>query len=220
MDVSSDRMPGLRMPGMLLHPDKYDGLRYPSRATRIPLTPARFAEIVAYLEGLQAGRAEGSLSFGLVDRSCVWFLTEVAARAGVQIDANYDLIQAATDLLPDMLRRRLPDKVRYSPRSRGPMGRAAWRVYDVCFNLGLYWLGGRRVMDKEWVRTTDGSVAGRHVRNLSPVFDRPGSIFGPAVPFFHVRALIRWQGDFQPQDPADPDPPDRRQHNATEAGGD
>lgn len=212
-------MPGLRMPGMLLHPDKYDGLRYPSRATRIPLTAVQFGEIVAYLEGMQAGRADGSLGFGLVDRSCVWFLTEVAARAGVQIDATYDLVQATMDLLPDVLRCRLPDKARCSPLSGSPIGRAAWRVYDVFFNLGLYWLGGRRVMATQWVRTTDGSVVGRHVRDLNPVFDRPGSILGPAVPFFHVRALIRWQESFRPQDSADPDPPDRRQHDTTEPGG-
>jgi len=201
MNLSPDRRPGLRMPGMLLHPDKYDGLRYPSRATRIPLSPSQFDDIVTYLEDLQAGRSEGTLGFGLVDRSCVWFLTEVAAIADVRIDATYNLVRAAIVLLPHRLLRRLPRRLRHGGLSEGRVGAAAARAYSVLFNLGLYALGGRRVVTAEWVRTAEGSVAERRVSGLAPVFDRPHRIFGPTVPFFHVQALISWQRSFDQEDP-------------------
>ncbi len=212
--ISPDRRPGLRMPGMLLHPDKYDGLRYPRRTTQILLSPERFDAVRAHLVDLQAGRPRGTLAFGLVDRSCVSFLTEVAAVAGVEIDGTYGLLRAACDQLPDRVRDLVVPRLRASTARRGgsgasrPFGRRLWRfACGTVFNTGLAMLGGRRVESIEWVTRPDRSVAARRVDGLQPLFGRWRDVLGPAVPFFHVRALIDWQERVGPQLVADAEPP-------------
>ena len=214
--ISPDHQPGLRMPGMLLHPDKYDGLRYPRRTTRLLLTADRFELVKRHVEQLQADRGVGSLAFGLIDRSCVWFLADVAAVAGVEIDATYDLLRAAIDRLPDPIRMRCRSGRaavrRRSPvwgRVRSTLGPVVAIVYGTVFNAGLAALGGRRVESIEWIREPDGTLVARRVDGLRPLFAGWRSVVGPAVPFFHVRALIEWQTRVGPELAPDAEPPDR-----------
>ena len=212
--ISPDLQPGLRMPGMLLHPDKYDGLRYPTRTTSIRLNADRFHAVRRHIEQLQADRANGALAFGLVDRSCVWFLADVAAVAGVQIDATYDLISAAADQLPASIQRRVATSrrkdVQDHRRQEGSLvRRLATLVSGTVFNAGLAILGGRRVERTEWTRDPDGSVGARSIAELRPVFSGWRAVVGPAVPFYHVRALIEWQIGVGPELTPDADPPDR-----------
>ncbi|WP_193180946.1 hypothetical protein [Nisaea sediminum] len=215
--VEPDEYPGLTMPGMLLSPDKYDRVGWSDRVTRIPLTPAGFADIVSWLEALQAGRTGGSLAFDLVDRSCVGFVVRAAARAGTDVTADMSPSRFLLD--HPVLRpfRHLPPPPR--------------RLRQAGYNLVLACLGGRLRLERQWVRRADGEVAIENIRGFRPVFASWHEVLTRPLPFYHVRGMRDWQERSDgllsglslrplPDQERDAEPPERTDAHAARAGGD
>ncbi|WP_326538952.1 hypothetical protein [Pseudorhodoferax sp.] len=181
MNLAPERQPGLRMPGMLLHPDKYDGQGQDPLITRIALDAPRFDALVDWLERLQAGRQQGSLPFSLIDLNCVWLVVAAAERVGVRVEAQYSVLEALQADGPAFLR---------------PL----WAVLGRCatprrwaFNLALSCLGGYRVANRQWVVDGQGRRRQWQIDGLQPMFGSVGATLQARVPFLHVRALRLWQ---------------------------
>lgn len=210
--VEPDERPGLRMPGMLLSPDKYDRVDWHDRSVRIHLDEAAYRNLVAWIEGLQAGRRSGALAFDLVDRSCVGFVVRAAAQVGVAVEAGL-------------------------PPSRFLVGNAAGvvpaRLRQVGYNLVLAALGGRATLGRQWWRTGTGGPRMQTIDGIAPMFASWGDVLNSPVPFYHVRALRDWQDRVlkagtrlegsagAPTDqPGDAQPPHRADPDTAGAGGD
>lgn len=217
--VDPERIPGRRMPGMLCHPDKYDGLRYPSVTSRIPISQEQHGDLIAHIESLQAGRTTGSLAFCILDHSCVGFCVDIAAHIGVDIDARYDLVEAGLARLPSRLRRkRRPDATDEDWRSSSPAGRLAGPVYDRLFTLAVAISGGTRTLNEQWVADASGAPARQDIVGIEPVLSSWRAVTGPVPVFLHIRPLIRWQRRRAEQEPTDPNPPDGSEHDASHTG--
>lgn len=180
--IDPEDMPGLRMPGMLLVPDKYDRIDWPRKSVRLPLTPARFRAVVAWIEGLQAGRDRGALAFDLVDRNCVGFTVRAARRCGVQVRADQPILGFLPLPVPDVLM-------------------AARRLV---YRLGLALFGGRATLRRQW-RGEKPNVQEITVTGIPPIFADLRAVLRQPVPFYHVRALQDWQ-DAQTRQAAAADP--------------
>ncbi|GLS21480.1 hypothetical protein GCM10007874_44970 [Labrys miyagiensis] len=180
--IEPDDYPGLRMPGMLLLPDKYDRIAWNPLITRISLHREDFDRICGFVESLQNRRDEGSLSFDLLDRSCVGFVVRMARLAGVRVEAETWLTDfiggesAPSRLTPASLARRIV------PRS----------LYRLLFNLMLSAHGGFCTVSRQWQGETERYVLNQ-ITGIRPVFSRLWEIWSRHVPFYHVRALREWQ---------------------------
>lgn len=210
--VEPDQRPGLRMPGMLLSPDKYDRVGWNERGVRIRLSERGFADLVAWVEEMQAGRLSGSLAFDLVDRSCVGFVVRAAARVGVRV-------QAAT--APS--RFLVGDAAAILPRR--------WR--QAGYNAVLAALGGRAVLARQWRPGLDASAELQTVDGIEPLFASWREVLHRPVPFYHVRPLRDWQARMAasgvrleglsgaaPDQRGDAEPPERADAHPAGAGGD
>lgn len=228
-EVEPDERPGLRMPGMLLMPDKYDRMDWNLRSVRLPLDQKAFTRVQKHLEDMQEGRLSGHLAFDLVDRSCVGFVVRIAAVAGVRVEAETRL----TDFLGSRWRRRNPG---IAASAGAPLRWLRFRLFNLC----LYPLGGRVALRRQWLRHSDGGRERLHeVDRITPLFGGWRDVLGRPVPFYHVRALRQWQSrvverglsayviDGQrglgpcavPEQAGDAEPPDRTNGDSTDAGG-
>lgn len=174
--IDPETVPGLRYPGMLLSPDKYDRVGWPQISTLIPLSPDQHAELVAWIEDLQSCRNTGALMFDMVDRNCAGFVAAVAARAGVAVDAD----QPVLAFLPSALH--LPAVV---SRWIRPLRRLIYR-------MGLALFGGFSTLDWYWIREETG-VKRQSVCGQTPLFGSVWDVLRSNVPFNHVRAIQAWQ---------------------------
>ena len=181
--VEPDENPGLRMPGMLLAPDKYDRIDWNPLVTRFALDAAEFNSVCAALETMQAGRLAGSLAFDILDRSCVGFVVRMAAQAGIAVEAE----------------NRLSDFWFGDSAMGGAVRMAFQTVFPkwLCkpfFNAGLALRGGLRSFQFQyWVVDGQAGPQCQTIAGLPPVFSGLGALWHTTVPFFHVRALRQWQ---------------------------
>ena len=218
--VEPDERPGLRMPGMLLSPDKYDRVGWHERGVRIHLTGPAHAALIAWIEDLQEGRSSGSLAFDLVDRSCVGFVVRAAARVGVAVEAE----MAPSRFLIDALLRG-----RSGANRRGILR----GLRQAGYNAVLAVLGGRAALSRQWRTGPQGGPVSGSVSGIEPLFAGWREVLHKPVPFYHVRPLRDWQGRIAaagirleglpgpaPEQHCDAQPPDRPDPHAAGAGGD
>jgi hypothetical protein len=174
--IDPEDVPGLRFPGMLLSPDKYDRIDWPGRSTRIALTEAQRLALIGWVEGLQARRMQGALGFDLIERNCVAFVVEAAAEVGVRVEAEVTLLGLLAG----------------GSGAPGPAGRIFGPLRRLVFKLGIAVLGGRRVLTRQWRRGPEGPQAAE-VAGIRPVFATPREVLTRRLPFLHVRGLMDWQ---------------------------
>lgn len=180
--VEPDGNPGLRMPGMLLAPDKYDRIDWNPLVTAFALDAAQFRQLCAALETMQAGRLAGSLAFDILDRSCVGFVVRIAALAGIAVEAE----------------NRLSD-FWFGNSAFGQAARAAFQAVFLkwlcqpCFNAGLAWRGGLHALRVQYWMMDGQEPQRQTIAGLAPVFGGLGALWRTHVPFYHVRALRQWQ---------------------------
>lgn len=182
--IEPDERPGLRMPGMLLSPDKYDRVGWNERSTRIHLDETEWRGLVVWIERLQAERMAGSLAFDLVDRSCVGFVVRAAARVGVTVEASVP----PSRFVADAVLRRTRDAA--AARGAPALPRA---VRQAVYNLVLAALGGRATVNRQWLVRPDGGPELCRVHGLAPLFGGWHDVLRRPVPFYHVRPLRDWQ---------------------------
>lgn len=208
--VEPDERPGLRMPGMLLSPDKYDRVGWHERSVRIALDVAAHRRLIAWIEAMQASRRAGSLAFDLVDRSCVGFVVRAAATVGVDVGAA------------------MPPS-RFLFRGRPPGG----RLRQFGYNAVLAVLGGRAVLRRQWRPGSGQSPELQAIDGIEPLFASWRDVLLRPVPFYHVRALRDWQAEVlaagrrlsgsapaaAPQEDGDRQPPYRADADAADTGG-
>ncbi|SHM23576.1 hypothetical protein SAMN05444272_2110 [Roseibium suaedae] len=175
--IDPERVPGLRYPGMLLSPDKYDRVGWPGQSTVIPLSRERFEALVAWIEHLQAGRQKGALVFDMVDRNCAGFVVEAAAQAGVKARADQPILA----FLPAWMHL--------------PPGLTGWirPVRRLFYRLGLAVFGGFSTVNWYWSRGEGGDLIRCQVSGQKPLFETVRDLFSKKVPFNHVLALQQWQ---------------------------
>ncbi|MFM2449109.1 MAG: hypothetical protein RIS44_1559 [Pseudomonadota bacterium] len=182
LGIAPERQPGLCMPGMLLHPDKYDRVATEQLVTTIKLSDAQFRELVHWVEGLQRQRWTEGLPFSLTHFNCVEFVAQAAAKAGVQLPAHGPLVDLCSDLGPRVLRPlwRILTKMPLSLRR-------------TMFNWALRLLGGDKA-DCRLVHPTDSEHTTRlTTAKLRPLLP-PGTPLEQADwPLWHTHWLRRWQ---------------------------
>lgn len=225
--LSPERWPGLTFPGMLLNPDKWDRAGWHEVVTRYEVSREQFALIGNHLEGLQAGRHDGSLAFRLLDLNCVWLVAEVASLIGVEVDIEYSLAYHATRNLTSRLPSRIGDRSAFVDRLLRPRSDRSNRSSPtrLIANLVAAVAGGRSTFGSQWVRS--GDVMTRREIDFDPMQRSPLDPFRKQVPFNHVIALQRWQLAkpartelaAEPEPPyhkAQAGPPDRSENDATD----
>jgi hypothetical protein len=184
-NVVPEKRPGLRFPGILLHPDKYNALRFKEKVTRIVVQEEKFIHLINWLVKLQTQRDKKCLPFSLVDLNCVWFVVEAARQAGVQVDAHYSLRRAIMDFI----------------RQQFNMGSKPYRAIStaphllarIIFNMGLAILGGCRYHKYQWIENETKERFFIQHSDLRPIFMNWHDIFSKPVHFYHVRSLRQWQ---------------------------
>ncbi|MDT3376514.1 hypothetical protein RNI52_04160 [Labrys neptuniae] len=180
--VEPDDFPGLRMPGMLLLPDKYDRIAWNPLITRIALSRPAFDGICTRIEQMQRGKGEGELGFDLLDQSCAGFVVRIARLARIRVEAEVRLTDFADGA-----------GVAAGPNWRRHLGRLLPRpLYRLLFNLALSSHGGFCTVSRQWDKSGDEPVL-RMIRGIQPVFTRWRDLWSRHVPFYHVRALREWQ---------------------------
>ncbi|MGN8112889.1 hypothetical protein [Labrys sp. 22185] len=180
--VEPDDFPGLRMPGMLLLPDKYDRIAWNPLITRIALSRPAFEGLCASIVGLQRGKGDGELGFDLLDQSCVGFVVRIARLARIRVEAEVLLTDFADGA-----------GAATGPTWRRHLGRLLPRpLYRLLFNLALSSHGGFCTVSRQWDKSGDEPVL-RMIRGIQPVFTHWRDLWSRHVPFYHVRALREWQ---------------------------
>ncbi|MBD8890589.1 hypothetical protein [Roseibium litorale] len=174
--IDPERVPGLRYPGMLLSPDKYDRVGWPGQSTVVPLRSDQYEQLAAWVEGLQAGRRTGALVFDMVDRNCAGFVAEAAALVGVEVKSDQPIL----GFLPGWMH--LPGRL------------SSWLLplRRLIYRLGLGFFGGFSTLDWYWVREEAG-VRRQPVTGQTPLFQGVKDLLFKQVPFNHVRAIQDWQ---------------------------
>jgi len=227
--VEPEQRPGLRMPGMLLSPDKYDRVGWNERSVRIHLTVRQHRELVAWIVALQAGRLAGSLAFDLVDRSCVGFVVRAANRVGVAVAASVPPGRFLGEAVIDAVLRRPRREDPAEPGRRRLLG----RLRQAGYNLVLAALGGRATLPRQWLPDADGTPVLRTIDGIAPLFASWRDVLEKPVPFYHVRPLRDWQARVlaagtrleglsspAPDQRRDAQPPHRADAHPAGAGGD
>ena len=197
-NVEPDEVPGLRMPGILLSPDKYEKHHekgWNCRTVRHSISQTCFNEAKEAIESMQLNRLEGSLAFDLCEYNCVQFVISIAAICGLTIRAQTSLCRLTDDIY-------FSGKLRSSCHfflARFPKGvsasmlGAANRVRSIVFNSSLAMLGGFSILPRQWSKSANGNVLQLQVHQLKPIFASYKHVFSKRVPFLHVRALRQWQ---------------------------
>jgi hypothetical protein len=197
-NVEPDEVPGLRMPGMLLSPDKYEKHHqkgWNCRSVRYPISEACFNKAKSSIETLQMDRLQGSLAFDLCEYNCVNFVINIAAICGVTIRANTSLSQLADDIylsgklqsISAFLSNRLPRSLAITIKH------AVRNFRSLFFNLALALLGGFSILPVQWGKSSEGDILHLQVEKLEPVFSSCKQILCKRVPFYHVREFRKWQ---------------------------
>jgi hypothetical protein len=180
--IHPERLPGLCMPGMLLHPDKYDRVASEQLATSIKLSDAQFLDLVTWLEAMQRQRWTGGLSFSLTHFNCVEFVAQAAAKAGVQVPGHGPLVALCAELSPPPLRVLFRALEWFSPTLR-----------RVVFNLALQYLGGsqveRRLAQPAQAKPADTLFASQ----LAPLLPQQCKLREIYLPLWHTHWLRGWQ---------------------------
>jgi hypothetical protein len=183
--IVPEKQPGLRFPGVLLHPDKYNSMRFKEKITRIALQEEKFFDLKNWLLRLQNQRVQKCLSFSLVDLNCVWFVVEAARQVGINVRAAYTLREACWGFIRHLLRSKERKRNQLDPHSS--------TVANIVFNFGLAILGGRNIHTSQWIeKNTKERVLIQH-SDLQPVFSCWRDILLKPVTFYHVRSLRHWQ---------------------------
>ena len=197
--ITPEYVPGLTFPGMLLNPDKHDVTDWNECVTRIPLAPQQFQEIRTHIETMQINREQGTLAFRLVDRNCVWFVAEVAALIGVKLDIEYSLTCYLLQVVGSKMKK-FPTAKLFVPK-RFQQGMKFFKRLIRIFPNSLYYvLGGRVVVNKQWIRTKNGQMKKLSGFPFQPLFGCLGDIFKKSIPLNHVRALQNWQQRYKNSD--------------------
>lgn len=180
--IVPERQPGLCLPGVILHPDKYDRAATEQLATELPLTQAAFDALLEHLATLHRERRQHALPFSLTHHNCVHFAAQVAARVGVQVPASASLLALVADLGPAALR----------PAARWLQARAP-AARRVVFNQALFALGGARVRPRQWLPSSAGGFEAVDVAGLEPLFARWSGVWHADWPIWHTHTLRTWQ---------------------------
>ena len=203
-NVEPDEVPGLRMPGMLLSPDKYEKhyqKGWSCRSVRYSISESCFNKAKLSIEAMQANRLNGSLAFDLCEFNCVNFVINVAATCGVTVKAGTSLSQLADDIyfsgrlqsLASVCSNNLPRPVSINVQH------AARKIRSIFFNVALALFGGFATLSDQWSKNTTGESQHFTVDKLEPVFSSGKQIFYKHVTFYHVREFRKWQLDINQQ---------------------
>jgi len=197
-NVEPDEVPGLRMPGLLLTPDKYEKhyqKGWNCRAVRYFISESCFDEAKLTIETMQKNRLQGSLAFDLCEYNCVNFVIKIAAICGVTIQADTSLSRLADDVyfsgklqsLRSLISYRLP-----SPLVEG-VGALVYNIRSIFFNLALTLFGGFSTLRVQWINGSAKEAMHSKIENLDPIFLTFSQVWLKRVPFFHVREFRKWQ---------------------------
>lgn len=182
LNISPEKQPGLCMPGMLLHPDKYDRVASDQLVSSIRLSDERYAELLHWLEGLQQRRWITGLPFSLTHFNCVEFVARAAALAGVVLPAHGSLAALSAELGPKPLRPLCLALSKTSPSVR-------LRAY----NFSLRALGGARVERRLVQPVTAELVETQRTADLEPLFPKNAPLDSRYWPLWHTHWLRQWQ---------------------------
>jgi hypothetical protein len=221
MAASPELLPGRRLPGMYLSPDKYDRIDWRPVVTPVALTQERFDALVATIEGWQARCRDKGVDFDLPSANCVGFVVDVARLAGVEAQAQIPPTDFLLPLSPAPLRKILTALRDAAPRRLRAAGT------NLVFLLG----GGLFALRRRWTpeQGDDGAEPLARLQGglaIAPMFSSPLDALRRERPFLHVKALRAWQlsslnpqqGELEPAREAEP--PDRGDHDPAGPGGD
>ncbi len=186
-EIEPEKFPGLRMPGMLLLPDKYDRIDWNPMVTSIAVEKDQFDLICSKIEKMQFLRNNGTLSFDLLDLSCVGFVVRVARMAGIDARAEVSLTDFLENWENTLLKRGLCSLFKVLPKP----------AYRLLFNMGLIFQGGLCTFNQQWEIADTGQRRLNSINGIKPVFSSWRDIFSQHVPFYHVRALREWQHEVE-----------------------
>jgi hypothetical protein len=182
LNIAPEKQPGLCMPGMLLHPDKYDRVASAQLVTSIRLSDQRYRELLCWLEELQQRRWSEGLPFSLTHFNCVEFVAQAAALAGVALPAHGSLVALCAELGPQPLRPLCIALSKTSPAMR-------LKTY----NFSLRALGGRRV-ERRLVQPPNEKMAYvQRTARLEPLFSKDTPLDSHHWPLWHTHWLRKWQ---------------------------
>ncbi len=188
LGIAPERQPGLCMPGMLLHPDKYDRVATEQLITTIKLSDVKFLELVTWLEALQQQRWTDGLPFSLTHFNCVEFVAQAAAKVGVQLPAHGPLMGLCSELGPRPLRPVFRTLAKIAPSIRRTI-----------FNWSLRFLGGGKV-ECRLVQPVEGEQPARQTTaKLHPLLPPELPIAQADWPLWHTHWLRNWQKRVGPQ---------------------
>ncbi|MGS2717686.1 hypothetical protein ACVBE9_05910 [Eionea flava] len=202
--VEPDEVPGLRMPGMLLSPDKYEKhyqKGWNLRTVRHEITCDDFYKVKNTIENMQLNRLHGSLAFDLCEHNCVHFVMCIAKLCGINPRGATSLSRMADDL---MLRGSV-QRIRHRLSSIAPSVVTSFlhtvdvSIRSVLFNTALGLLGGFSTLSMQWSKRCEGQPVLEHINHLSPVFSSYRQVFSKKVPFYHVREFRQWQREVNQQ---------------------
>jgi hypothetical protein len=182
-DIAPERQPGLCMPGMLLHPDKYDRIGVEQLVTTIKLSELQFVDLLKWVEALQQKRWTDGLPFSLTYFNCVEFVAQVASRVGIVVPAYGALMDLCSALGPRPLRP-LCRLVTKTPRG----------VRRKIFNQALCLLGGTKVECRLAQPKKNGDL--QHavtMAKLYPLLKSKGISKESDRPLWHIYWLRQWQ---------------------------
>jgi hypothetical protein len=198
--VEPDEVPGLRMPGMLLSPDKYEKHHqrgWNCRSVKYPISEMCFRQTKAVIEHMQANRLNGSLAFDLCEYNCVYFVMKIAALCGICVRGKTSLSQLTDDLfLYSSLQRSTSKLSRLVPQCLSSrVNHSVYIIRSVFFNMALALLGGFATLSIQWQKNSADQITQSYIKQLEPVFLSYKQLFYKRVPFYHVREFRKWQLD-------------------------
>lgn len=178
MGIEPEKQPGLRFPGVLLQPDKYDQIKKNILQTCIPLSERRFKELTQLIELKQQQAQTTGLNFDLVESNCVEFIESSCRSVGISVESRcrflsfFCCFSVSQYIVP------------------APLG--AW-----FFNLSLLFLGGLSHKPHRWIYHSKGKTALSEQIDISPLFSSVHrALLGQAKLFYHVKSLQAWQRQF------------------------
>lgn len=178
MGVEPEKLPGLRFPGVLLQPDKYDDVKKNVLQTCIPISELRFKSLTHLLELKQEQAMTDGLCFDLVEENCVKFVETSCRSVSVEVDSQCRFLSFFRGY--SFFRYIVP----------APVG--AW-----FFNVALLFLGGLSHKPQRYLCRAEGKIELCVQVNITPLFSSVyRGLLRPRNSFYHVKGLQAWQRKF------------------------
>lgn len=198
--VEPDDVPGLRMPGMLLSPDKYEKHHQKGwnlRSVRYSISDKKFDEIKVEIERMQSERLNGSLAFDLCEFNCVNFVMRIAQMCNIDMRGQTSLSKLADDLYLGSRLQRIRTQLSclFPTCISSFLARSEGFIRSILFNSALGLFGGFSILSMQWNKSSSGQVSLSYISNLSPVFASYKDVFSKKIPFYHVREFRQWQAE-------------------------